>query len=245
MADAAGQAGSIQISRPSNAVAAVKKLDEIAFPRAETAYCLASWGLDHPSSSADLANALVETVSALPPEVANNVAEFLFRHEPRSNEFLQSLVGALHGSPRATPMLQALVDRFGMRFRPPREDPLYFSAPISSDTTKSIADAARALAKILAVSASEVVQRAAQREKVEAELVPLSPFRRLPAADSADVALGWILLWDLLASVGPTKSDGTAELPDEVFGRVKAYLATKRVGVSTNVRELLTRIVGF
>jgi hypothetical protein len=93
-------------------------------------------------------------------------------------------------------------------------------------------------------SITSEIRKNVRLEEIEAAVVPLTPFRRRERSDIADVALGWITLWELLASCSSTGQQGSVTAPAVVVARARAYLASRELGQSGDLRKVMTDVLG-
>jgi len=79
--------------------------------------------------------------------------------------------------------------------------------------------------------------------KLQRELERLTPFRWRATSATADAALGWTVLWDLMASSSGTDETGVA-VPEDVVQRATAYLESTGLRQSTEIRGCIRRMLG-
>lgn len=78
--------------------------------------------------------------------------------------------------------------------------------------------------------------------EVEKDVLPLSPFRRRPKADTAETMLGELILVELY-SEGFDLQNNPLPLGDATVTRANTYLASQECGLSQQLRELIGEIL--
>lgn len=224
-----------------------RTLDEVrsaGWNDAEVVYLLCVWGIDSEDRTrTDIANELARVLGSLDTIALPGACKFLFEDEVRSLSFLERVIDALVclRDDKSTTALEALIQCFAQRFHTHQSD-FRFSEAMHLPLTAVIARATASLATRHQTSPTLEIQRIARTAELEREFGRLTPFRWRKGAATADVALGWTVLWDLVSSSTPAAAGVT--VPEAVVQRAKSYLQRPCLRQSSELRECLRRVLG-
>ena len=233
------------IAVPKDIGLALQRFLELEVPHDGVALCLCSWGTECFTNQApEIADALVATLRVGSLDLVQQVCDVIFETEPRSRAFVQAVVEVLAGRPDAfaTNALEVVLTRFGGRFRD----------RVWSKRSYGVADfelmpamslAVRVVAAQRGTSCSSVIESVVDLTDIEREVVPLTPLRARPDAGGADVALGWVRLWETMANGVAQGSEEVGAIPPDVAQRANAYLGSIRKGQSEELREALRKVL--
>ncbi len=236
------------VSRPSAPASASAELARMGVPQNDRALYATLWGVLGDGADAAgltaMARLLGHELAGLEGEALAQVVEALFTEEARALPFLRSTVDQLLQAEEdhVTDALDAMVTRFARRFRAFGEKEVHFTGVVEAELTSVMAHAAAELARRRKVACSDVIRPAADLARIQAALVPLTPFRHRNEAAAADVALGWVALWEL-ASAALLRTDARRAWPEETLNLATAYLAAPQLGSSEQVREALSELL--
>jgi hypothetical protein len=211
----------------------------------EIAHCLVVWGIAATHSDLDgLAASLLAQFTDMSAEAVDEIVNQLFTEELRACAFLTQLLVELERNKcdAAELVLRSILRRFADRFRAPNED-FDFSETHCAPITVVAARAAAIVAGWNGTTAVCEIDSVVSRKRLLQELTPLTPFRLRCGALQADVALGWIAFWGLLASITQTSED-VVTAPREVVEGCNAYLNSPVVGLSEEVRHCIRTCLG-
>jgi hypothetical protein len=226
--------------------AAIARIGEAGVGENDILCHLTMWALRGAAENRGAAVAFRELVPKVSHRSVEDAVHSMLAGAMAAEPFLEVVIEQLieDGSERATSALDAAVRRFAQRFATPLSAVLYFNVSIHMRLTIIMARALAFLASKRASQVASEIKKLMPVDEIEAAIAPLTPFRRREGAALADVALGWVTLWELLASCGPPTEHGGVPVPAEVVARVQTYLASRDLGQSGELRRVLMEMLG-
>ncbi len=234
-----------KVAAPSDTALAIANLRSAGAEVEEIALCVSHWGIaSQPPVTQALAIVLAELAGEVQPPFIEDLAALLMEEEHRVEVFLGALVPTLSSSQAASAsnLLRALVHNYAKKFIGALSDNFMFG-DIDAPLVLVMAKAVVALANQAGTSPSALIRHVADVSRLEATLVPPTPFRPRAGAMGAEVAYGWTLLWELVAASSPPDDKGLAAVPAGAVERVRAYLGTRELGQSGALRKLMSKLI--
>lgn len=231
--------------RPRSPADAVVELARFGITQPDRALYLALWGVlgngDDRAACDAFAIALVSEFGGLSESVIALIVDAIFRDEVGGWQFLMCLVEALVASDSAhvDGVLRAVLERFAQRFSSAEERALRFyglsEVRITCVLARALADHARRHGR----SVSDAVRSIVSVESLGANLVRITPFVHRRGASSADVALGWIALWEVVAAAWSRTNAALEPLAEKTLAFAGRYLGDRGLFDSHALREKL------